>query len=284
VLLKGNDASSILRAIRDEHVTIMWTLGPWARDLVERVQAGDLSVSEGEYGSLRLTHMGAQPIPRDLIESWKAIWSWCDYDTDYGLTEAGGPGCMHLGVENGHKAGSIGVPGMSWQARVVDDAGEELPRGEIGELVVKGPGVMRGYLDDPVTARRVLSDGWLRTGDLVFIDNDGFAWLVDRKNDLIIVGGENVYPSEVEELVRDLSGVRDAVACGMSDIRLGEIVALLVEPTGAGPSLESIEELCKARLPWYKRPRVIQLGTVPRNSTGKVDRGRVKGILNAGWR
>lgn len=279
VLLKSHDAMSVARAIKDEDVTVMWTLGPWARDLIDQVDAGVLAISRSEYGSLRLTHMGAQPIPRDLIDRWRAIWDWCEYDTDYGLTEAGGPGCMHLGVRNSVKAGSIGLPGDGWQAKIVDNEDNELPPGEIGELTLKGPGVMRGYLEDLSATQLVLNNGWLRTGDLAYVDDDRFAWLVDRKNDLIIVGGENVYPSEVEELIRGLPGVRDVAACGIYDLRLGEIVGLTVESGDAGPSIEAVQELCEKRLPWYKRPRLIQFGVVPRNNTGKIDRGKVRANL-----
>jgi acyl-CoA synthetase (AMP-forming)/AMP-acid ligase II len=124
------------------------------------------------------------------------------YDTNYGLSESTGPGCVHLGIENINKVGAIGRPGDGWKAMIVDGDNRPLPPGEVGELIVKGPGVMRGYYKNPEATSKVLRHGWLFTGDMVRQDEDGFIYLVDRKKDVVISGGENIFPVEIEEFLQ----------------------------------------------------------------------------------
>ena len=136
---------------------------------------------------------------------------------------------MHLGVENVHKVGAIGIPGYQWETKIVDDAGAPVEPGAIGELAVKGPGVMKSYYNDPEATAAVLRDGWLLTGDMARTDEDGFIHLVDRKKDVIITGGENIYPVQVEDFLHRHPDIKDVAVIGLPDERLGEIAAAIVQ-------------------------------------------------------
>ena len=137
-------------------------------------------------------HIGAQPVPPSLIKRWKEYFPNHQYDTNYGLSESTGPGCVHLGVENIDKVGAIGVPGYRWECKIVDENDNEVAQGGVGELCVKGPGVMTCYYNDEKSTSEVLKDGWLYTGDMAMQDEQGFYYLVDRKKDVIVSGGEEI--------------------------------------------------------------------------------------------
>ena len=195
------------------------------------------------------------------------------YDTNYGLSESIGPGCVHLGVENIAKVGAIGVPGYGWSCRIVDNDRNDVKQGEVGELAVKGPGVMTCYYKDPEATKEVLDDeGWLYTGDMARQGEDGFYYLVDRKKDVIISGGENIYPVQIEDFLSAFEPVKDVAVIGLPDKRLGEISAAIIElKEGCSCTEEDVEAFCK-KIPRYKRPRKIIFADVPRNPTGKIEK------------
>ena len=194
------------------------------------------------------------------------------YDTNYGLSESIGPGCVHLGVENIEKVGAIGKPGYLWQAKVVDEQGNEVPQGQVGELAVSGPGVMQCYYKNPEATGQVLKGEWLYTGDMAEVDPEGFIYLVDRKKDVIISGGENLYPVQIEDFLRKFDKVKDVAVIGLPDHRLGEIAAAIVElKEGVSCTEEEGRAFCQ-ELPRYKRPRRIIFDQVPRNPTGKIEK------------
>ena len=166
VLLRGVKPEWILRAVTEEKCTIVWLLVPWAQDMLNAIEAGKIDLSDYMLDQWRLMHIGAQPVPPSLINRWKKIFPDHQYDTNYGLSESIGPGCVHLGVENIHKVGAIGKPGYNWQTKIVDENGNELPQGEVGELIVKGDGVMLCYYKNEKASKEVLKDGWLYTGDV----------------------------------------------------------------------------------------------------------------------
>ena len=183
---------------------------------------------------------------------------------------------MHLGVENIHKVGAIGIPGYGWEARIVGENGRETEQGQVGELAVKGPGIMKCYYKDPAATAAVLRDGWLLTGDMARMDEDGFIYLVDRKKDVIISGGENIYPVQIEDFLRTHEAIKDAAVIGLPDDRLGEIAAAIIElKPGFKCKEEDIREFC-VQLPRYKRPRKIIFDHVPRNPTGKIEKPRLR--------
>jgi acyl-CoA synthetase (AMP-forming)/AMP-acid ligase II len=272
VILRGVEPEAILEAVSEEGGTIVWLLVPWAQDILDAVEAGRVRLADYRLEQWRLMHIGAQPVPPSLVRRWLEHFPGHQYDTNYGLTEATGPGCVHLGTENLHKVGAIGRAGFDWETRVAGPDGRPVPRGEVGELLVRGPGVMREYYRNPEATAEVLRQGWLHTGDMAREDEDGFLYLVDRKKDLIISGGENIYPVEVEDFLREHQAVRDAAVIGLPDRRLGEVPVAVVD---LRPGFEVPEEALLAYcagLPRYKRPCKIFLGEVPRNPTGKIEK------------
>ena len=223
-------------------------------------------------------HIGAQPVPPSLINRWKKIFPHHQYDTNYGLSESIGPGCVHLGVENIHKVGAIGKAGYGWEVKIVDENGETVPRGGVGELCVKGPGVMTCYYRDEKATAETLKDGWLFTGDMAQEDEDGFIFLVDRKKDVIISGGENLYPVQIEDFLRSHPAVKDVAVIGLPHKRLGEIAAAIISvKEGMTLTEEQVNEFC-FKLPRYKRPHKIIFADVPRNPTGKIEKPKLRKI------
>lgn len=272
VLLRGVKPEWILRAVTEEKCTIVWLLVPWAQDLLDAIESGRLNLNDYVLDRWRLMHIGAQPVPPSLIERWKEVFPNHQYDTNYGLSESIGPGCVHLGVENIHKVGAIGKAGYLWEVDIVDENGNTVPDGEVGELIVKGPGVMTCYYKNEEATAEVLKNGWLYTGDMAKKDEDGFIYLVDRKKDVVISGGENIYPVQIEDFLRTNNKIKDVAVIGLPDARLGEITAAIIElKEGMSATEDEINEFCNA-LPRYKRPRKIIFEKVPRNPTGKIEK------------
>ena len=272
VLLRGVKPEWILRAVTEERCTIVWLLVPWAQDLLDAIDDGRVDLSKYRLSQWRLMHIGAQPVPPSLIHRWKKVFPHHQYDTNYGLSESIGPGCVHLGVENTHKVGAIGKPGYGWETRIVDERGVMVEKGEVGELIVRGNGVMQCYYKNPDATAEVLKDGWLFTGDMAREDEEGFIYLVDRKKDVVISGGENLYPVQIEDFLRSYDKIKDVAVIGLPDPRLGEIAVAIVEiKENESCTQEEIDEFCQA-LPRYKRPRKIFFDKIPRNPTGKIEK------------
>ena len=281
VLLKGTSPKTILQAVSEEHCTIVWLLVPWAQDLLLALDNKELDIADYDLKQWRLMHIGAQPVPPSLIKHWKEYFPNHKYDTNYGLSESIGPGCVHLGVDNIDKVGAIGKAGYGWETKIIDEQGEPVKQGETGELAVKGPGVMTCYYRDPRATAEVLHDGWLYTGDMAMEDEDGFIFLVDRKKDVIISGGENIYPVQIEDFLRTNEAILDVAVIGLADHRLGEISAAIIElKPGVECTEEDIQEFCK-KLPRYKRPRKIIFADVPRNPTGKIEKPKLRAKYGA---
>ena len=272
VLLRGVKPEWILRAVTEERCTIVWLLVPWAQDMLDAIDSGRVDLKHFRLDQWRLVHMGAQPIPPSLIHRWLEIFPHHQYDTNYGLSESIGPGCVHLGVENVRKVGAIGKPGYGWQTRIVDENGCDVAKGQVGELIVKGDGVMTCYYKNEEASNEVLKDGWLYTGDMAKEDEEGFIFLVDRKKDVVISGGENLYPVQIEDFLRGFDKIKDVAVIGLPHDRLGEICAAIIEiKEGVTCTEDEINQFCLA-MPRYKRPRKIFFDTVPRNPTGKIEK------------
>ena len=276
VLLKGTKPEYVLNAVSNEKCTIVWLLVPWAQDILNALDRGDFKIEDYNLDQWRLMHIGAQPVPMSLIKKWKEYFPNHQYDTNYGLSESIGPGCVHLGVENIHKVGAIGKAGYGWRVKIVDENGETVERGEVGELCVKGPGVMECYYNDEAATAASIKGGWLFTGDMAKEDEDGFIFLVDRKKDVIISGGENLYPVQIEDFLRGYNAVGDVAVIGLPDKRLGEIAAAVIQiKEGFTATEEDIQNFCMD-LPRYKRPHRIIFADVPRNPTGKIEKPKLR--------
>lgn len=281
VLLKSNSPKAILEAVTREGCTIVWLLVPWCQDLLAALDRGELRIEDYQLSQWRLMHIGAQPVPPSLIKRWMEYFPHHKYDTNYGLSESTGPGCVHLGLENIHKVGAIGVPGFGWKCKIVDEQDKPVQPGDVGELCVKGPGVMRCYYHDPKATAEVLKDGWLHTGDMAKQDPDGFYFLVDRKKDVIISGGENLYPVQIEDFLHTHPKVHDVAVIGLPDPRLGEIAAAIIQVReGEACTEQEIQDFCM-ELPRYKRPRKIIFSDVPRNPTGKIEKPKLREMYGA---
>ena len=276
VLLKGTKPQTILQAVSEEQCTIVWLLVPWAQDILEAIESGKINLKNYKTDQWRLMHIGAQPVPQSLIRRWKEIFPNHQYDTNYGLSESIGPGCVHLGVENIHKVGAIGIPGYGWKCKIVDEARNEVKQGEVGELAVAGPGVMTEYYRDPKATAEVLDGEWLYTGDMAMQDEDGFIFLVDRKKDVIISGGENIYPVQIEDFIRTNNKVHDVAVIGIADQRLGEVSCAVIEvKEDETLTEEEMTRFCMA-LPRYKRPHKYIFADIPRNPTGKIEKPKLR--------
>ncbi len=290
VLLRGVKPEWIIETVSREKATIVWLLVPWAQDILDTIDRGEIDVSKYELSQWRLMHVGAQPVPPSLIKRWKEHFPNHDYDTNYGLSESIGPGCVHLGIENIRKVGAIGVPGYGWECDIVDENRKSVAQGEVGELAVKGPGVMKCYYKDEAATKAVLSeDGWLYTGDMAKQDEEGFIYLVDRKKDVIIMGGENIYPVQIEDFLAGYPAIQDVAVIGIPDERLGEVSCAIIQlkpghldaegnPTDI--TEQDIRDYC-LDLPRYKRPRKIIFAPVPRNPTGKIEKPALRAKYGA---
>lgn len=276
VILKGTSPETILRTVSEEKCTIVWLLVPWAQDILGALDRGELHLSDYQLSQWRLMHIGAQPVPQSLIHRWLRYFPNHEYDTNYGLSESIGPGAVHLGVENVRKVGAIGKAGYGWETRITDADGNDVRQGEVGELCLRGPGVMKCYYNDPEATAKTIRNGWLLTGDMAREDEEGFIFLVDRKKDVIISGGENLYPVQIEDFLAAYPKIKDVAVIGLPDPRLGEIAAAIIEVNpGIDCTEEEIMAFCHA-LPRYKRPRKIIFAQVPRNPTGKIEKPKLR--------
>jgi acyl-CoA synthetase (AMP-forming)/AMP-acid ligase II len=282
VLLRGIRPKWIVETAANERATIVWLLVPWAQDILDAIDSGEINLDDYDLSAWRLMHIGAQPVPPSLIKRWKKHFPHHDYDTNYGLSESSGPGAVHLGIENIHKVGAIGKAGYSWKTRIVDDNGVDVGQGSVGELVLAGDSVMRCYYNDPKATAATIKDGWLYTGDMAREDEDGFIYLVDRKKDVIITGGENIYPVQIEDFLHGYDKIKDVAVIGMADHRLGEISAAIIEikPDMYCTEVE-IRQFCE-QLPRYKRPVRIIFDKVPRNPTGKIEKPKLRERYSGG--
>ena len=276
VLLKGTKPEYVLDTVSKEKCTIVWLLVPWAQDILSALDSGALKKEDYELNQWRMMHIGAQPVPQSLVKRWLQYFPKHQYDTNYGLSESIGPGCVHLGVENVHKVGAIGIAGYGWETKIVDEGGKPVLQGDVGELCVKGDGVMTCYYKNPEETARILKDGWLFTGDMAKQDEDGFIFLVDRKKDVIITGGENIYPVQIENFLSAHPSIKDVAVIGLPDARLGEITCAIIQAE-EGHTLpeDAVREFCR-ELPRYKRPHTIIFADVPRNPTGKIEKPKLR--------
>lgn len=275
VLLNNTLPDVVLETISDKKITIAWLLLPLVQDILDAIDSEYISLDNYNLSLLRLIHMGAQPIPSSVIRKFHEMFPNQTFDKSYGLTEATGPGCVNLGFDNYEKIDSIGKAGFGWKAEILTDD-KIAPSNVSGELIVKGDGVMVEYYNDPSATKKVLENGWLHTGDLAYKDDDGYIYLIGRKKDLIISGGENIYPIQIEDYLRGHPAVKDVAVIGMPNKRLGEVIAAAIElkPEFSCTKFE-LNRYCEG-LPIYKRPYRIYFANIPRSATGKIDKNRLK--------
>ncbi|HEY9723981.1 MAG TPA: long-chain fatty acid--CoA ligase [Oscillatoriaceae cyanobacterium] len=265
VLMRQFDAARSLDLIELERCTVVFAVPTMFQMMLEspNFAARDLS-------SVRFFISGGAPCPVSLIEAYAQ--RGLTFKQGYGLTEAG-PNCFTLDARDAvRKAGSVGFPNMHVEVRVLDDDGRDVAPGEVGELVIRGPHVFPGYWNNPEATAQALRDGWLHTGDLVRRDEEGYTFIVDRKKDMIISGGENIYPAEIEQHLHAHPAIAEAAVIGVPHAKWGEVGKAIVA-LREGTSLDEAEVLAylSERLARYKLPKSVAfVGALPRNASGKV--------------
>ncbi|MFZ6046887.1 long-chain-fatty-acid--CoA ligase FadD2 [Pseudomonas sp. CR3202] len=231
-----------------------------------------------DFSNLKVTNSGGTALVKATAERWQSI-TGCSVVEGYGLTETSPVASTNpYGAQA--RLGTVGIPVPGTAFKTIDDAGNEMPLGERGELCIKGPQVMKGYWQRPEATAEVLdAEGWLRTGDIAVIDPDGFVRIVDRKKDLIIVSGFNVYPNEIEDVVMAHPKVASCAAIGVPDDKSGEAVKLFVVPRDGGVSVEELKAYCKENFTGYKVPKHIVLkDALPMTPVGKILRRELRDI------
>ncbi|EKT4523145.1 long-chain-fatty-acid--CoA ligase [Pseudomonas putida] len=231
-----------------------------------------------DFSALKVTNSGGTALVKATAERWEQL-TGCRIVEGYGLTETSPVASTNPYGELA-RLGTVGIPVPGTAFKVIDDQGNELPLGERGELCIKGPQVMKGYWQQPeATATTLDAEGWLKTGDIAVIDPDGFTRIVDRKKDMIIVSGFNVYPNEIEEVVMGHPKVANCAAIGVPDERSGEAVKLFVVPREGGLDVEELKAFCKANFTGYKVPKHIVLrDSLPMTPVGKILRRELRDI------
>ena len=229
-----------------------------------------------DFSNIRLAISGGASMPVALLHNFEDKFN-VKISEGYGLSEASPVTCFNP-FDRERVPGSIGTNIINVENKVVDEYGEEVPVGEVGELVVKGPNVMKGYYKMPEETAAAIRDGWLYTGDLARQDENGYFYIVDRKKDMIIVGGFNVYPREVEEVLFTHEDIVEAAVIGVPDTDFGEEVqAFVVLKAGATANAEKLKAYCADHLAKYKVPKTIEfLDELPKNTTGKILRRSLK--------
>ncbi|MCY1515713.1 Long-chain-fatty-acid--CoA ligase [compost metagenome] len=231
-----------------------------------------------DFSNLKVTNSGGTALVKATAERWQAL-TGCAVVEGYGLTETS-PVASTNPYGSQARLGTVGIPVPGTAFKTIDDAGNELPLGERGELCIKGPQVMKGYWNRPEATAEVLdAEGWLKTGDIAVIDPDGYVRIVDRKKDLIIVSGFNVYPNEIEDVVMAHPKVANCAAVGVPDEKSGEAVKLFVVPREGGVSVEELKAYCKENFTGYKVPKHIVLkDALPMTPVGKILRRELRDI------
>lgn len=223
-----------------------------------------------DLSSLESVGSGSAALPIAVIEAFNKKFN-ADIREGYGLSEAAPIVASHRkGMPIKH--GSVGIPIPGVEVKVVDENGEEVPQGEVGELIVTGPNISPGYYGMPEETKKTIRDGWLYTGDMVKMDEDGYIFIVDRKKDLIIRGGFNIYPRDIEEILNIHEAVSEVAVIGIPDERMGEeVVACVIKNPGAEITEEELIQYCQDKLAKYKTPRrVLFVQELPRNGVGKI--------------
>jgi acyl-CoA synthetase (AMP-forming)/AMP-acid ligase II len=280
VLQQQFDAADAVRLIADERITVLHLAPVMLRALVDEVS--DRSAVE----SVRTVVYSAAPMTVTTLRRALAVLPGAGFLNLYGQTEvivSGLPRELHMLDEpnSAERLSSVGFPFPGMRVRVVDEHGGVVPVGQAGEIVVRSDSMFRGYWEDATATQATLQDGWCRTGDMGRLDGRGLLYLMDRKKDVIISGGENIYSPEVEDAVCAVDGVVACAVVGVPDERWGEAVCAVVVPrSGASPTLETVQEGVRQRLARYKVPRrLVLVADLPVLASGKVDKKRLRADL-----
>jgi acyl-CoA synthetase (AMP-forming)/AMP-acid ligase II len=277
VVVREFDPGAVPALIQDKRISKLFMVPPALQMMLRHPGVRDV-----DYGCLRHILYGATPIPLDLLRECMEVFG-CGFVQLYGMTETCGA-IVYLPPEDHDAAGnqrmlSAGLPMPGVEIRIIDEAGEALPIGAVGEVATRSASNMAGYWNmADATAQTISTDGWLRTGDAGYIDGDGYLFLHDRVKDMIITGGENVYPAEVENAIYGHPDVAEVAVIGIPDVRWGEAVkAVVATKPGCNPTAEDIIAFARTRIAGFKVPKSVDfIAALPRNTTGKVLRRELR--------
>ena len=280
IILKGFDERSVLETIKKEKITDVLLVPTMINRLITFPTVQDYDTS-----SLKWIYYGTSPISPEKLQ--KAIEMFGPiFRQNYGRAEAIMPLiCLHPSdhLEDGNdvhmkRLSSVGRPALGVEVKVVDKKRGEVSQGEIGEIIIRGEHMMKGYWKNRKETAKIMKNGWLHTGDLATVDNEGYIYIVDRKKDMIISGGFNIYPKEIENLIYTHPNVKEVAVVGVPDDEWGESVKAYIAPhEGKTIDKEEIIELCRTRLAGYKKPRFIDIvENLPRNAVGKIMKNKLR--------
>jgi long-chain acyl-CoA synthetase len=271
LITNPRDLRAMIAELKNTQLMFMTGVNTLFNVLLNRADFKTLDLSQ-----LKVCLAGGMAVQRDVAERWRKLTGVIIVQ-GYGLTETS-PLATANPLNATEFSGSVGLPVPSTEIKIVDDAGAELAVGELGEICIKGPQVMVGYWHQPEeTAATFLPDGWLRTGDIGRLDERGYVFIEDRKKDLIIVSGFNVYPNEIEDVVTALSGVHEAAAIGVPNKASGEAIKLLVVRQDPALSKQAVLAHCRRELTRYKVPSIVEfIDELPKSNVGKVLRRELR--------
>ncbi len=270
LILNARDLNSVIKAFREYPISLMTGVNTLYNALMQHPDFGRI-----DFRSLKVTVAGGMALQSAVADRWKAL-TGCGLSEGYGMTEAS-PVVSLNPIDGNGKPGSIGLPVPSTDVRIVDESGRVCGFGEIGEIQVKGPQVMLGYLDRPDETAKTIVDGWLCTGDIGSMDSDGYFKIVDRKKDMIIVSGFNVFPAEIEEVLSRHPKVLEVAAIGIPDEKSGEVVKVFIVKKDKSLDESEVDDYCRQNLTNYKLPRAIEFrDKLPKTNIGKVLRRELR--------
>ena len=274
VIMRRWDAQEAMQKIKDEQITQFTAVPTMLWDVLKSAKLEDADLS-----SLRNVASGGQALPVNLLDEIRQTCPQAAMGTGYGMTEASGSVAMAVGEDFIRNRASAGRVLNLVEMRIEGPDGEELPVGDAGEIVVRGPMIMKGYWNRPEETSAVLSpDGWLRTGDVGYVDDEGYVFIVDRKKDMVISGGENIYCAEVERIMGEMPAVTECAAFGIPDDRLGELLVAVAVAKGIDENAIIAE--VGEKLARYKAPGRVAFSTkpLPRNAVGKIDKIKLRAL------
>jgi long-chain acyl-CoA synthetase len=270
LVTNARDLSSVIKAMKDYPITLVTGVNTLFNALINHKD-----FSSVDFSSLKVTVGGGMAVQRSVAESWQKV-TGCQLSEGYGMTESS-PVVSVNPLDNTGRIGTIGLPVSSTDVRIVDQQGNVLGYNQPGELQVKGPQVMKGYYNRPDETNKTLIDGWLCTGDVAELNEDGFMQIVDRKKDMILVSGFNVYPNEVEEVVSSHPKVLECAAVGAPDDKSGEVVKVYVVRKDNTLKEKELIEYCKGELTGYKVPKKVEFRKeLPKTNVGKILRRELR--------
>lgn len=278
-ILQRFSVHNFLKTIEQEKATEANLVMPHSVDIINAVKNGEITLSDYDLSSWYVMNTGSQAFATGVLQDLLDLFPHVNVRHSYGLSESVGPFITTTVTreELRRKLGSIGRPAVMVDCRIIDSEGNDVGPSEAGELILRTERVMKGYYKNTEETAKTIKGGWLYTGDIAKMDEDGYIYIVDRKKDVIVSGGENVYPVEVEEILLKHPKILEAAVIGTPDEKFGErVTAVVTLKSGEHMTEDDLFEWCKEKFPAYKRPRRIEFGTIPRSSTQKILRRELK--------